>query len=105
MKVRCPVCEVEGFLEQRGNSYRIKHYVGFENGDRKYTIHKVSSEQLGLLGISEEHGNQYMGISLNDLNLNSQNKWGCRLAWSRLVDLGSIDPGPNPGSPTIHYFS
>jgi hypothetical protein len=24
---------------------------------------------------------------------------GCRLAWSRLVDLGSIDPGSNPGSP------
>ena len=27
-------------------------------------------------------------------------KGGCRLAWSRLVDLGSIDPGSNPGSPT-----
>jgi hypothetical protein len=26
--------------------------------------------------------------------------WGCRLVWSRLVDLGSIDPGSNPGSPT-----
>ena len=25
---------------------------------------------------------------------------GCRLAWSRLGDLGSLDPGPNPGSPT-----
>jgi hypothetical protein len=30
-----------------------------------------------------------------------QNTRGCRLAWSRLVDLGSIDPGSNPGSPTI----
>jgi hypothetical protein len=30
---------------------------------------------------------------------------GCRLAWSRLVDLGSIDPGPNPGSPTNHHAS
>jgi hypothetical protein len=28
-------------------------------------------------------------------------RWGCRLAWSRLGDLGSLDPGPNPGSPTI----
>ena len=28
-------------------------------------------------------------------------KRGCRLAWSRLVDLGSIDPGSNPGSPII----
>ena len=31
---------------------------------------------------------------------------GCRLAWSRLVDLGSIDSGSNPGSPTtIFLFS
>jgi hypothetical protein len=29
---------------------------------------------------------------------------GCRLAWSRLVDLGSIDPGSNPGSPTTFAF-
>jgi hypothetical protein len=29
---------------------------------------------------------------------------GCRLAWSRLVDLGSIDPGSNPGSPTTPIF-
>jgi hypothetical protein len=27
--------------------------------------------------------------------------WGLRLAWSRLVDLGSIDSGSNPGGPTI----
>gem|GEM_PF-4486675 len=26
--------------------------------------------------------------------------WGSRLAWSRLVDLGSIDSGSNPESPT-----
>jgi hypothetical protein len=30
--------------------------------------------------------------------------WGSRLAWSRLVDLGSIDSGSNPGSPTINSF-
>ncbi len=30
-----------------------------------------------------------------------ENTRGCRLAWSRLVDLGSIDSGSNPGSPTI----
>jgi hypothetical protein len=27
-------------------------------------------------------------------------EWGCRLVWSRLGDLGSLDPGSNPGSPT-----
>jgi hypothetical protein len=30
---------------------------------------------------------------------------GCRLAWSRLVDLGSIDPGSNPGSPILSFKS
>ena len=29
----------------------------------------------------------------------ASNARGCRLAWSRLVDLGSIDSGSNPGSP------
>jgi hypothetical protein len=28
VKVNCPICNVMGFLEQRGNSYRVKHYVG-----------------------------------------------------------------------------
>ncbi len=31
-------------------------------------------------------------------------RWGLRLAWSRLVDLGSIDSGSNPGGPTIFNF-
>jgi hypothetical protein len=29
---------------------------------------------------------------------------GHRLAWSRLVDLGSIDSGSNPGGPTINFL-
>ncbi len=29
---------------------------------------------------------------------------GCGLAWSRLGDSGSLDPGSNPGSPTMFYF-
>ena len=33
-----------------------------------------------------------------------QNKRGCGLAWSRLGDSGSLDPGSNPGSPTMFYF-
>ena len=30
--------------------------------------------------------------------------WGCRLAWSRLGDLGSLDPGSNPGSPIRSFL-
>ena len=41
MKAECPVCHVEGVLQQRGNSSRIQHYVGFENGKRIYQYHSV----------------------------------------------------------------
>ena len=41
-----------------------------------------------------------MGINKSDNSFFNENKRGCRLAWSRLVDLGSIDSGSNPGSPT-----
>ena len=41
MKALCPVCNVEGFLEQRGSNSRIKHYLGFENGKRKYMYHSL----------------------------------------------------------------
>jgi hypothetical protein len=34
----------------------------------------------------------------------SEPQWGSRLAWSRLVDLGSIDSGSNPGSPTTKFL-
>ena len=44
MKVRCPICGIKGFLQKRGNSYRIQHYVGYINGKRKYTYHKIPSE-------------------------------------------------------------
>ena len=101
MMIRCPVCGIEGFLEKRGNNYRIKHYVGYDGNQRKYTTHRISNEYIITVGINNQNGNQYMGINPKDSSPFSKNKWGCRLAWSRLVDLGSIDPGPNPGSPTI----
>ena len=41
-----------------------------------------------------------LSFSATRFRINGKSR-GCRLAWSRLVDLGSIDPGSNPGSPTI----
>ncbi len=49
-------------------------------------------------------GHAENGNLLNPENsLDQQNIRGCRLAWSRLVDLGSIDSGSNPGSPTTFW--
>jgi hypothetical protein len=51
-KIECPTCGNIGFLEQRGQSYRIKHYEGIENGKRKYTLHGVTEEMIQTLGIN-----------------------------------------------------
>ena len=102
MKVLCPVCGVEGILEQRGNSSRVLHYKGFFDGKRVYERHAAK------MGVNDgSNGNKQMGINTGALgifNENKQDSRGCRLAWPRLVDLGSIDPGSNPGSPTIGDF-
>ena len=89
MKVKCPVCGIEGF-EKRGPSVRILHHKGFIDGKRVYQKHSIDS-QMGITTV---------GIKELNLGSDSEKGRGCRLAWSRLVDLGSIDPGPNPGSPT-----
>ena len=54
--------------------------------------------QRGSPGLDAE---QPMRIDKSDNSLFYENRRGCRLAWSRLVDLGSIDPGSNPGSPIL----
>ena len=97
MKVLCPICNQIGILEERGNSQRISHYKAFIDGKRVYEKHTI-------MGIN---GNKSMGIILGIKNINNgvvsqseaESKRGCGLAWSRLVDLGSIDSGSNPGSP------
>ena len=51
---------------------------------------------LGLLLM----GNAYFVDLQEKIALEVQSR-GCRLVWSRLVASGAIDPGSNPGSPTI----
>ena len=46
MKIECPICHVQGVLQQRGNSSRIQHYVGFENGKRIYLYHKIGMMEV-----------------------------------------------------------
>jgi len=66
MKTVCPTCNVEGFLEVRGNSKRIKHYVGVKDGIRKYDCHKVSPK----LGVEGSNPSSSATVpSTNKLNL------------------------------------
>jgi hypothetical protein len=46
MKIECPICHVKGVLQQRGNSSRIQHYVGFENDKRIYLYHKIGTMEV-----------------------------------------------------------
>ncbi len=62
MKVECPVCGVQGVLQQRGNSCRIQHYVGFENGARRYLYHKVDGKAIGLLEVNGSNGSKNMEV-------------------------------------------
>jgi len=43
MRTICPVCGVEGLLQQRGNSKRIQHYTRCKDGKRTFTYHKIET--------------------------------------------------------------
>jgi len=45
MNINCS-CGIKGHLQKRGNSFRIQHYLGFNNGKRIYKYHKVSKTFL-----------------------------------------------------------
>ena len=88
-KIECPICNTVGFLEERGQSFRVKHYLGFENGKRKYTLHKVTAEQVKSLGIN---GNQYMGINNVESSSFSRSKW----------TGGDLNPRPLECKSSVH---
>ena len=95
---------------------RARHYSGQVNGKPQFAYHQQSLEyvQRKINETPEEkdsrisnklgHVGQAINVDQNKTENGSyqENSWGCRLAWSRLVDLGSIDSGSNPGSPILN---
>jgi hypothetical protein len=70
LKVLCPVCGVEGILEQRGNSARILHYRGFFDGKRMHERHAVK------MGVNDgSNGSKQMGINKGGMGISSDNRW------------------------------
>ena len=82
MKIKCPVCGIQGFLEVRKRSPRIKHYMGIKNNKRIYQIHVIDYSQIRNLIPSDSLIN--IGIKGFKSDSISENNWGRRLAWSRL---------------------
>jgi len=70
MKVKCPVCGIEGFLQIRGSSARIQHYKGFINGKRKYEYHKIPKSLLP--SIMEVNGSKNSEVKTLNLGFNQE---------------------------------
>ena len=107
MKVRC-WCGIEGFIEKRGDSFRIKHYQGYVNNQRIYKVHSVSREQLDSLGINKQfsvdlmgiNGNQSMGIKdLKSVSVNQNTGAGSLARLGHLLDVQKV-AGSSPVRPT-----
>jgi hypothetical protein len=94
VKVECPVCGIQGFLEVRGNSQRVPHYRGLIDGKRVYEKHS-----MGIMGIN---GNKQMGINSSEISFFNEIKGGRSLAWSRIPAWGAGDPGFKSQRP--HHF-
>ncbi len=62
MKTICPLCGVEGLLQQRGNSSRIQHYQGFKDGKRIYSYHKLEVNGSKMLEVKSLRFNRINGI-------------------------------------------
>ena len=111
-KIKCPICGIEGFLEKRGNSYRVKHYKGYINKKRIYVTHMIPSSLIStteivtnlsdqsnnnlLMGIN---GNQIMGIKGLNLGFNQEKNGpvvqsGMNAALARRRPRVQIPPGP-----------
>ena len=115
-QVCCKLASIQLFCNNSGDiKYaRARHYTGTLNGKPEFQYHIQNIDVLKTLlktqsislttekALDGQVGQTNNNDQLKPENsLNQQNRRGCRLAWSRLVDLGSIDSGSNPGSPTI----
>ena len=65
-KIECPTCGIQGHLQQRGNSYRIQHYLEHVNGKRKYKYHRITREYLESL---EVNGSKHLEVNTVKLGL------------------------------------
>ena len=64
MRIVCQVCSQEGYLQQLGNYFRVRHYLGInpETGKAKFYYHKQS----------KEHAETQLALKNTDKNLRNQ---------------------------------
>ncbi len=89
MKVRCPICNCVGLLQQRGHSYRIQHYDGFSDGRRNYVYHRIDSAAIDMM---EVNGSKNLEVNSLRTDLFSRNKW----------TGGDLNPRPLECKSSVH---
>ena len=106
MKILCPACGMEGYLQKRGNSLRIQHYLEYTNGKRMYKYHKISREYLDSLEVNESKTAEVRntGIILKSNNMDElQTRCPGSIVRSSIGGCRPPDPGSNPGQGAISF--
>ena len=85
-----------GYLQKRGNSYRIRHYVGFIDNKRVYQYHPVDSSYIK--SIMDINGHKSMDINMLKLSLNLETSRAGSLAriGHEPPKLGVVGSNPTP---------
>ena len=101
MKVLCSVCGRMGFLQVRGKSARVGHYLGYSGKTRMVEWRRMDASNRVVNG---NHGNQSMVINKSEMSVFNENKSGRSLAW-----LGHRPPTPTtrvqiPATAPLHLY-
>ena len=105
MKILCQVCGVIGYLQHIGkNYYRVRHYVGYENGkplfkyhrqDRKYVLKLLDHENIDQI----DHDNIDQNLKVKEFF--NENKRAGSLVWIGRKPPKLAVVGSNPTPPAI----
>jgi hypothetical protein len=125
VKIKCEVCKIEGYLQQLGNYFRVRHYAGIgANGKSKFYYHQQSKDYaLSQIAINRKGENfieepsdivknetECLGIEQltigQELNLKDSSliSSGRRLAGLGHKPSKLAIPGSNPGDRTFMLY-
>ena len=105
MKIVCQACGVVGYLQHIGkNYYRVRHYVGYENGKAVFKYHRQDPEYVIKL-LEQKESIDQIDQKVIDQNLKAQGvfnkntegpvvQFGMNAAFARRRSRVQIPPGP-----------
>ena len=105
MKIVCQVCGIVGYLQHIGkNYYRVRHYVGYENGKPLFKYHRQDPEyvlkSLELEGVDQIDQNS-IDQNLKVKEFFNENKRAGSLVWIGRKPPKLAVVGSNPTPPVL----